>query len=157
MTKSSSNGSGNGSGLFAFPQLPELFAFPQFSDLTGSFPLLQQTRANGGLPITPVMELARAQAKIVSKCSDEIAKFAKQRLDRDEEFLTEMASCEDWESLREVQGAWAAQVFKDYMEQAEGMMQLLRHAYADAAAAMTQTEQPAKKAKRAAKAEAEAD
>ena len=53
MTKSSSNGSGP-------------FAFPQLSDVMGSFPLLTKVRANGGLPIAPLLGLARAQAKIAS-------------------------------------------------------------------------------------------
>ena len=133
----------NGSGPFSFLPLPETpFTF-------ASFP---QMRMNGGLPIGTLLEFARSQARAASKCSGEIARFTEQRLDRDEELLTDMATCQDWGRLAEIQGRWAADAVRDYMQETGQIMELLQKAYSEAAAtAAKKTEQAAKKTARAAK------
>jgi hypothetical protein len=133
----------NGSGPFSFLPLPET-PFP--------FASLPQIPVNGGLPMSTLIEFARSQARAASKCSGEIARFAEQRLDRDEELLTEMASCRDWGRLAELQGTWAADAVRDYMQETGQIMELLQQAYSEAAAAAAKkTERAARKTGKAAK------
>jgi hypothetical protein len=106
---------------------------------------------NGGLPMSTFIEFARSQARAASKCSGEIARFAEQRLDRDEELLTEMASCRDWGRLAELQGTWAADAVRDYMQETGQLMELLQEAYSEAAAATKKTERAARKTAKAPK------
>ena len=130
--------SSNGSGPFSFLPLPET---------PFSFASIRQIPVNGGLPISAFLEFARSQARAASKCSGEIARFAEQRLDRDEELLTEMASCRDWGRLAELQGTWAADAVRDYMQETGQLMELLQKAYSEAAAAAARkTERATKKA-----------
>jgi hypothetical protein len=138
MTKTSSSGS----GPFSFLPLPET-PFP--------FASLPQMPTNGGLPMSTFIEFARSQARAASKCSGEIARFAEQRLDRDEELLTEMASCRDWGRLAELQGTWAADAVRDYMQETGQLMELLQEAYSEAAAATKKTERAARKTAKAPK------
>jgi hypothetical protein len=126
----------NGSGPFSFLPLPET---------PFSFASLPQIPVNGGLPISAFLEFARSQARAASKCSGEIARFTEQRLDRDEQLLTDMASCQDWGRLAELQGTWAADVLRDYMQETGQLMELLQEAYSEAATGAKKTEQAAKK------------
>jgi len=127
------------------------FSFPLFPDMPQAFLPLPQMRMNGGLPISPLLEFARSQARAVSKCSSEIARFAEKRFDRDEQLLSELASCEEWNGVAALQAAWTAEVLKDYMEETGQIMQLLRGIYSEMAAPVKKTERAAKKTERTAK------
>ncbi|MEA2779150.1 MAG: hypothetical protein QOK29_694 [Rhodospirillaceae bacterium] len=78
-------------------------------------------------PLSSVTQLLRSQAKLAATYSNEMSRFAAQRLRRDEQFLAEMTSCRDWGSVALLQTRWATETFTDYLQESSRLAELLQN------------------------------
>jgi hypothetical protein len=78
-------------------------------------------------PSDSVSQLLRAQAKLAATYSNEMSRFAAQRLRRDEQLLAEMTSCRDWAAIALLQTRWAAETFTDYLQESSRLAELLQN------------------------------
>ena len=80
----------------------------------------------GELSIASMQSLAESPVKFALQWSEQWAKFARLRFDRDQEFIGSLAECRDWVGISKLQATWLCEALEDYFLEGREVAELAR-------------------------------
>jgi hypothetical protein len=73
-----------------------------------------------------LQSFAESNMKFVLRWSEEWARFATQRFNRDQKFLGHLAECRDWAAAAKLHATWVSDTLNDYLQEGNDLAELAR-------------------------------